>query len=344
MQNPYNLTFGLEPLNYISRKAQEDEILEAFQSENPVQRIYMITGLRGSGKTVFMTNVSKRIAASPDWTVIELNPIGNLLESLGAKLLSNDRLSSFLNNLNISLSLFGIQTEIKKGEIVDTETAITTMLERVKKAGKRILITIDEVTNSEEIRRFTSFFQILLRQESPVYLLMTGLYENIGELQDEKNLTFLYRAPKVILKPLNLGAMANDYEHTLKVDREHALSLARMTNGYAFAFQILGYLSFKYQNTENIREEYQQYLEEYVYEKIWAELSPGDKKVAYAIAKTKSGKIQDVREVLNMDTNCFNPYRKRLIRKGILNGEERGFVHFTIPLFDVFVLENYSLI
>lgn len=77
------------------------------------------------------------------------------------------------------------------------------MLEQIKKAGKRLLISIDEVTNSEYIRVFASAFQIFIRQDYPIFLLMTGLYENIHNLQNEKSLTFLYRAPKVLLEPVN---------------------------------------------------------------------------------------------------------------------------------------------
>ena len=43
-----------------------------------------------------------------------------------------------------------------------------------------------------------------------------------------------------------------------------------------------------------------------------------------------------------METNEFNPYRKRLIRKGIVSGEMRGYVYFTLPLFDEYVVANYQ--
>ena len=48
-----------------------------------------------------------------------------------------------------------------------------------------------------------------------------------------------------------------------------------------------------------------------------------------------------IREALGMETNEFNPYRKRLIRKGIVSGETRGYVYFTLPLFDEYVVANY---
>ena len=63
--------------------------------------------------------------------------------------------------------------------------------------------------------------------------------------------------------------------------------------------------------------------------------------VARGIADVEGGKIKDIREHLHMETNEFNPYRKRLIKKGILSGETRGYVYFTLPLFEEYVMENY---
>lgn len=50
MQNPYTLTFGKEPIEYIKRIAEERQILEDFLSPNPPQQVYMISGVRGCGK------------------------------------------------------------------------------------------------------------------------------------------------------------------------------------------------------------------------------------------------------------------------------------------------------
>ena len=41
-----------------------------------------------------------------------------------------------------------------------------------------------------------------------------------------------------------------------------------------------------------------------------------------------------------MQSNEFSPYKKRLMRKGII-GEEDGYARFALPLFDEFVKENY---
>lgn len=57
-ENPYTLTFGIKPDQYISRVQQTEEIIGTLQSENPSVRVYLISGVRGSSKTVLMTNVS----------------------------------------------------------------------------------------------------------------------------------------------------------------------------------------------------------------------------------------------------------------------------------------------
>lgn len=83
-----------------------------------------------------------------------------------------------------------------------------------------------------------------------------------------------------------------------------------------------------------------QYLDDCAYEKIWSELSAGDRRVALAIAQSESGKVSDVRRILGMETNQFNPYRARLIRKGIVDGSLRGYVSFALPLFERYVIEH----
>lgn len=126
------------------------------------------------------------------------------------------------------------------------------------------------------------------------------------------------------------------------LNEDDARAMAQQTKGYSFAFQVLGYFTWKHRvGNEIIQQAYKQYLDEYVYEKIWSELSAVEQRILYGIAKTSSGKVKDIREFLDMETNYFNPYRNKLKRRGLINGDTYGYVSFTLPLFDRFVLENY---
>lgn len=340
-KNPYTLMFGKLPKQAIPRLGDKMKIVQQFTDTEYSEQLYIITGVRGSGKTVFMTDVSKEISQEKNWIVIELNPEANLMEDLASKLSSENELAELFRKSKINLSFFGFGLEINgTAPITNIETAITKMLETLKKHNKRLLVTIDEVTGSKNMREFASAFQILIRKELPIFLLMTGLFENVEELQNKKNMTFLLRAPKIILAPLNISRMADSYEKSLGIERERALEMARITKGYSFAFQVLGYFCWEDDADNNSAlKMFKQYLEENSYEKIWSELSPKDKEIAIGIARSSSKKVSDIRENLGITNNQFNPYKNRLIKKGLI-GDDFGIAEFTLPLFQDFILEK----
>ena len=342
--NPFTLDFGREPAEMIPRSVLMTDLIRSFTEEPANMHISIITGVRGSGKTVFMTSVCKHFKEEKDWIVIELNPERDLLANFASKLSEGKKLKGSLSSAKLNFSAFGLGLQVEGNEAArDIEAAVSAMLEGLKKKHKKVLIAIDEVSNTASMKVFVSAFQIFLRQELPVFLLMTGLYENIRALQDQKTLTFLYRAPRIALTPLNLGRMADSYARIFGMTQEEALEMARQTKGYSFAFQVLGFFTWKHRNDPaRIHAEYKQYLEEYVYEKIWQELSAEDRRILYGIAKNPGGEISVIRDYLNLSSNRFTPYRTRLIRKGVINGDVYGIVRFELPLFDAFVLEQYD--
>lgn len=286
-----------------------------------------------------MTSISKELSKDDRWETIELNVTRDILLGFASKLYALKGMHRIFINAKIDLSLFGIGASIEKAVPAnDIETAITDMLELCKKQGKRILVNIDEATNSEYIRQFSYAFQIFLRQDLPVFLIMTGLYENIYNLQNDKSLTFLYRAPKIMLEPLNINAIADKYANIFGVDKKNAYKMALLTKGYPFAFQVMGYLYYENGgDIDGLLTKYDQYLEEYVYDKIWMELSSLDKKVMITISSTSKNKVKDIREELGMNPSQFSVYRDRLIRKGLIKSGEYGTVELTLPRFEVFV-------
>ncbi len=344
MRNPYTLLFGREPEQYIQRHAEAEEIIKNFTYDNPTEQVYMITGVRGSGKTVFMTEISNRLKKEDDWIVIELSTESDILQDLASLLASENSRAELFRKAKINLSFWGFGLEVPQtAPITNLQLAITKMLEALKKDRKKVLITIDEVISNKSMREFASAFQIFVRQELPVCLLMTGLYKNIDELQNEKNLTFLYRAPKIYLTPLNCKDIADNYRKNLKINENDAKEMSSLTKGYSFAFQVLGHFAWE-QNGDfrQVIEKYKRYVSEYSYDKIWAELSARDREIMYGIAKTPSGKIVEIRNYLGISTNEFNPYRKRLIRKGLINGEQYGYVKLVLPFFDEYIFENWE--
>lgn len=341
MNNPFTLSFGQKPLQYISRIAQTNQIIDNFKAEHPSTPIYMITGVRGSGKTVMMTSIANEIKKNDNWIVIELNPLRDMLQSLAAKLYSIPQLHDLFLKAKLDFSAFGLGISIENASpVTDIEDVLSHMLEHINRCGKRLLITVDEAVNSDNIKIFASSFQIFVRDNLPIYLLMTGLYENIYELQNDKSLTFLYRAPKITLEPLNYTAIRKNYMDIFNISADDAEKMTLLTKGYPFAFQVLGYLYWEYRNNKSIDDilpEYDQYLQEYVYEKIWSELSSQDRDVLTVISSCDSDRVKDIREKLGMNSQQFSVYRDRLKRKGVINTQEYGRISISLPRFAEFV-------
>jgi ribosomal protein L10 len=86
-----------------------------------------------------------------------------------------------------------------------------------------------------------------------------------------------------------------------------------------------------------VLDEYSQYLEEYVYEKLWSELSVQDKVVLRAMSESASRKVEAIRAKAGKTSGNFSVYRNRLIKKGIIVSTEYGYLEFALPRFREFV-------
>lgn len=340
MNNPFELTFGLKPNNYISRLKQSEEIISNFKSATG-NKVFLITGVRGTGKTVMLSHISKQFENEKNWIVIELIPNYDMLEQFASALYDSSIMNKIFNTKTFGFSFSGISFSIK-GEkpITNVISLIEVLLDKIKKTGKNVLIAVDEVSNNDYVKTFTQVFQLLIRKEYPIHLLMTGLYQNIYELQNDKDLTFLYRAPKINLEPLNLVAITNSYQELLNITKEEALVLAKETKGYAYAYQVLGHLVFDRKDPkldDHLYAKYDQYLEEYVYEKMYSELSSNDKKILKAFTNDGINSVDNLMLKSKMKKNIFSVYRDRLIKRGIIESPEYGKLSLKLPRFYEFL-------
>ncbi|MBR6402225.1 MAG: ATP-binding protein [Eubacterium sp.] len=339
--NPFSIAFGKKPYQYIERELIYDEIMNDLNAEIIQNQCFMLSGVRGSGKTVTMTNIENRLRDSKDWIVIGLNVERNMLESLVAKLYDTNKLKKGFWDASINLSTFGIGAVVKNiPPVADIESALEIMLKEIKKQGKRLLVTVDEVFNSKTVREFASTFQIMIRQDLPIFLLMAGLYENIHSLEDEKNLTFLYRAPKYHMTPLSPMLIKQSYKTILGVSEDVAEEMADLTKGYPFAYQALGkyvWESEKKSITDDVIIKYDNALEMYSYNKIWDEMSEMDRFYMSFIVKKEEMKTSELLERSGKNKNEFSQYKTRLSEKGVIDTSKRGIITVPLPRFREFV-------
>lgn len=335
MDNPFTLSFGNKPFEYISRNLEKDQLIDEINSNNPVSHCFVISGVRGSGKTVLLSSIYKEMEKDKDWITIELNSEKNIEEGLAAKLYTHTRVKHLFIEKNFNFSFQGFSFSIKgENQILNIEDLLERMFDVLKRHNKKVLILIDEASSSKEMKEFALTFQMLIRKEYSLFLIMTSLYENILSLENSKNLTFLIRTPKIYLSPLNISSIASSFETTLKVNHTKALEFAYFTKGYAFAFQLLGYLLFKKEKKEiddSLLSDFDSYLKEYVYLKVYDDLTSVEKTILNSLDKNDNNEIKEILEKTNLKKEYFSKYRDRLIKKGVLYSPSYGMLSFSLP-------------
>lgn len=335
-ENPFTLTFGKEPHTAITRYEDLNSIIDAFQSENPLTQTFLLEGIRGSGKTVLMTMAANTLEEDDRWIVVHLNPALDLLSGLAARLQQSLKKKTgrlLERGFQVSAAGFGLgvgggsSPEDSIGQIEDN-------METIKKKGKRVLITIDEVMSGQNMRIFASQYQIFLRENHPLFLIMTGLYENICEIQNDPALTFLLRTPKIRVGPLSILQITRQYRDIFDISEEAAKKMADITKGYAFAFQALGSAMWQDPGApmERVLEKLDEMLDDFVYKKIWTGLTKKEREIVLAIDR-ENVRTKEVCEKASIPATSFQKYRETLIRKGLLTGRDHGYLSLALPRF-----------
>ena len=219
--NPYTISFGKIPSQYISRAGVINSVIETFTSEEPDEQAYKLTGIRGTGKTVTLTAIERSLKEDEDWVVLGLRPDTDIMSDLISNLYSYVPAITKFVDANLNLSAFGIGVNLsKKSPSTSADYVLKVLLQELKKRNKRLLITIDEARKTKGMVDFIQEFQILIRDELPIFLLVAGLYEDIESIENTDGLTFFLRATK--------------FEMTRwlkKYIRRYGASLLRMING-----------------------------------------------------------------------------------------------------------------
>ena len=68
--NPYALSFGKIPNQYIRRDLVINEILDSLNSEDPQENAFKLTGIRGAGKTVTLTAIERELKKDKNWIIL----------------------------------------------------------------------------------------------------------------------------------------------------------------------------------------------------------------------------------------------------------------------------------
>ena len=162
---------------------------------------------------------------------------------------------------------------------------------------------------------------------------MTGLYENVASFTKEKSLTFLYRAPKIYLKELNLMSIENSYKKIFSLTPEKSVEFAKFTKGYAYGYQLLGdilFISKDYSLSQKNIEKFDETIYERAYSIIISELTPKEKEILFVSLENNSNEF--IINKLKISKSQLSNYKNVLNKKGIIEKDSNSIL-FKLPRF-----------
>lgn len=350
MQIPFTTTFSKIPSIYIPTN-QSSEIIENFSYENPSESVYKITGVRGSGKTVLLAKIEEEFNSKQredeGWIVCSLTVNRDMLQQMAALLSKKGFIKDkkISKGAGLSANILGAGANVQvtsdnQNGFFDVGIELDEALKELTQKGKKVLIGIDEVSKTKDMLVFAAEFGKWIREGYSVYLVCTGLYDNIEQVANVKNLTFFRRATTIKMETLNFVRMTEAYKKQLDVNMDEAKELSRLTQGYAYAFQELGILYFKSGKKHSIDEicsDLKSELFAYAYEKIWEELTEEDKELLRLIIDKKDNKREDIISKMKKPNN-YSVYRDRLLKRGIITARQ-AYISLALPFFDEYIKE-----
>lgn len=362
--NPFKPTAGGNPPSLIGR----EQVARDFEKglDNGVGapgRIMLITGTRGTGKTVMLAELAKR-ARHRHWDVIsETGSDGLCLRLLSSLSPQESRFERVLIKPELSvLGIGGSLGEIefaKKTMPSSLRSALRNRLEALRKKNVGLLIAIDEAqaAQREDMVAIATATQHLVSEDADIAIAIAGLPELISDILNDSVLTFMRRAKREILADVPISEVAASYRETfnsagMSLTDEQAQQAAECTYGYPYMVQLVGYniwdqvVSRAHTNLAPVTNvdmecairEANTELNMAVCEPELARLSP--KSIAYLQALAQfDGAVRtaEVAEAMGVSSQYANTYRRRLLDAHILTEPRRGAIDFALPYLRTYI-------
>lgn len=353
--NPFKPTAGGEPPLLIGR----NKVIRDFEKglDNGVGapgRIMLITGARGTGKTVMLTVFGDK-ARARKWDVIEETASDGLCERLVSELRNRD---SIIDRFTIkpSVSIAGTSLSLGEAELSPKrmpETLRKAMTERITALDKHhagLLISIDETqaASRSDLVAIATAIQHQIRERRNIAIVFAGLPQMVSDLFNDEVITFLRRAKTNILSDVPIDEVQSAFAATFRdsgmtIDDDQLQRAAQTTVGYPYMIQLVGYHIWDAADsrdsdtvsdddiTNGIREARID-LDNAVCIPELHGLSKNDREYLAAMARFDGpAATNEVAELMGKSANYAATYRKRLIDAYIIRETERGEVDFAVP-------------
>ena len=373
-KNPFTATVGKTPVVVAGR----DEYLRDFDAaiqDGPGshERISIITGPRGVGKTVLL-NEFEAVARSHSWHVISETTTRGFIDRI------RDRAYKLVQELSsepkrrlsgIKLPYLGFDTESVPAysptptlrsvldELFDCQAEIDA---RLGQEPVGLLITLDELhyAHMDEIVEFGTTIQHLVREDREIAVAMAGIPGAVKPLlaadEGRNPVTFLRRANRIETGMVPIEEVRMALEETaaqvgVSWTPEALDAASNATGGYPFMIQLVGQHAFRNLTDNEIDEEAVSHgigaarrkLGQLVHEPSLADLSEVDRTFLTAMS-TDDGpsRMLDIAARLGVDSQYAGTYRKRLIDAEMIRPTSHGYVDYELPYMREYLRSHHA--
>lgn len=358
----FSPSFGNRPSYLVGREPIIQEFLNGL-AEGPGNRdrALVLLGQRGSGKTVLLWELADRAAelgfavATP--TVATEGMLERIVEKIqddGERYIKRKH-GIHLTGGNIGAFGFsaGLEFDRETQETKSFEYKLTQLARKLTAQQHGILILVDELqANSPEIRQLVTAYQELVGERLNIAMVLAGLPGAVSATLNDHVLTFLNRARKIALGPLELRDVDAFYSRAfdelgIRISPELRLRAAEATKGSPYLLQLIGYNVAN--RTPRASEVNQSILHDAIHlSEIDFEndvckttinaLSEKDVEFLDAMAPdTGASRMSDIAERMGVTPDYAQKYRRRLIDAGVIGQERRGYVEFAVPYLKEFL-------
>lgn len=351
--NPFKPTAGVMPPVLIGRSAVSADFSEGLDDgPGAPDRLMLVTGARGSGKTVMLTELG-HIAAKRGWTIVDETASPGLCERLIARIAPKPgRIADATfkpSVMGVSLGEMRIAPALRPSTLRDAMSARLSTLGK----GKGLLITVDETQDAslEDMTAIATSVQHMLRDNAEIAFVFAGLPSLTSDLLNAKVLTFLRRASMKELGDVPLPEVRDALAGTIRgagvlIDDLSLDMTTEATGGYPYMIQLVGYHIWR-QARRRTGGEGNSILAEDVrngIDQARAKLGEG---VCAPVVRRLSARAVDYLTAMAQDDgpsstsaiarrigesmDYANVYRQRLLDEHVIKGAGRGYVDFAIP-------------
>ena len=354
MINPFRPTAGAEPPSLIGRDKVVVDFIEGLQGGvGAPGRLMKITGPRGSGKTVLLTELGEK-AANLGWKVVNVAAGADLIPDLVYEL----EPPVSIEGANLAANAMLASADVT---VVRKEPNLRALMKSAAAASNGLLVTVDEVqdASTEDMQRIAHSIQLLIREKVNIAFVFAGLPSGVLDVVNGKALTFLRRAVGESLGLINqveVGiSLTDSFAATgLELAGDQVAQMARATKGYAYLIQLVGY--YVWQRADAHREKdmavssgdvelgvdiAMQRFHEDVHEPALAGLTKGA--IEYLLAMCddeRASKTSDVAARMERTTSATSSFRRSLLQRQVIEVPMRGYVAFAIPFLRGYLLDN----